>query len=41
MDTDIIVYIKTNDIYEDIAEDVETYELGRSLATGKNKKVLD
>ena len=38
MDTDIfIVYIKTDDIYKDTAEDVETrfdasnYELGRPL----------
>ena len=45
MDTDIfIVYIKTNDIYKDIAEDVETrfytsiYELNRPLSKGENKK---
>ena len=37
-----IVYIKTDDIYKDIAEDVETrfdtsnYELDRSLLKGKN-----
>ena len=40
-----IVYIKTDDIYEDIAEDVETrfdtsyYELHRPLPKGRNKKV--
>ena len=45
MDTDsFIVYIKTDSIYKDIAEDVETrfgttyYELDRPLSTGKNKK---
>ena len=38
-----IVYIKTDGIYKDIAEDVETrfdtsnYELGRSLPKGKKK----
>ena len=44
MDTDsFIVYIKTEDIYKDIAEDVETrfdtsnYELDRPLPKGKNK----
>ena len=43
MDTNSsIVYIKTNDIYKDIAEDVETrfdtsnYELDRPLPTGKD-----
>ena len=42
MDTDSsIVYIKTDDIYKDIAEDVETrfdtssYELHRPLPKGK------
>ena len=42
MDTDsFMVFIKTYDIYEDIAEDVETrfdtsnYELDRSLSKGK------
>ena len=47
MDTDsLIVYIKTDDIYKDIAEDVETrfdtsnYELDRPLPKGKNKKVI-
>ena len=47
MDTgSFIVYIKTDDIYKDIAEDVETrfdtsnYELDRPLPKGKNKKVI-
>ena len=47
MDTDsFTVYIKTDDIYKDIAEDVETrfdtpnYELDRPWAKGKNKKVI-
>ena len=41
-----IVYIKTNDIYKDIANDVgklygtSAYELDRSLLNGKNKKVI-
>ena len=41
-----IVYIKTDDIYKDVAEDVETrfdilsYELDRSLTKGKNKIVI-
>ena len=42
MDTDsLIVYIKTDDIYKDIAEDIETrfgtsnYELDRPLPNGK------
>ena len=41
-----IVYIKTDDIYKYIAEDVETrsdtsnYELHRPLAKGKKKKVI-
>ena len=41
-----IVYIKADDIYKDIAEDVETrfdtsnYELDRPLSKGKNKKVI-
>ena len=45
MDTDgFIVYIKTDDIYKDIAEDVETrfdtsnHELERSLAKGRYKR---
>ena len=48
MDTDsFIVYIKTDDIYKDIAEDVETkfntsnYELDRPLTKGKSKKVIE
>ena len=39
------MYIKTDDIYKDIAEDVETrfdasnYELDRPFPKGKNQKV--
>ena len=47
MGTDnFIVYIKTDNIYKDIAEEVETrfdtsnYELGRQLPEGKNEKVI-
>ena len=47
MDTNgFIVYIKTDDIYKDIPEDVETifdtsnYELDRPLPKEKNKKVI-
>ena len=47
MDTDsFIVYIKTGDIYEDIAEDVETrldisnYK-NRAIPKGNSKKVMD
>ena len=47
MDTDsLIVYIKIDDIYKDIAEEPETrldtsnYELERPLPKGKNKKVI-
>ena len=47
MDTNsFIVHIKTEDIYKDIAEDVETrfdtlnFQLDRPLPTGKNKKVI-
>ena len=47
MGTDsFIACIKTFDIYEDIAEDVQTifdisnYELGRPLHKGENKKVF-
>ena len=47
MDTDsFIAYIKADDIYKDIAEDVETrfdtsnYELDRPLPKGKNRKVI-
>ena len=46
MNTDsFIIHIKTDDIYKDIAEDVETrfetsnYELDRPLPEGKDKKV--
>ena len=41
-----IVYIKTDDIYKDNAEDVKTrfdtsnYELNSSLPKGKSKKVI-
>ena len=47
MDTDsFIMYIKIEDFYEDIANDVEkkidtsNYEFDRPLPTGKNKKVI-
>ena len=47
MDTDsFIVYIKTDDIYKDTAEDVKTrfdtsnYELGRPLPKEKYEKVI-
>ena len=47
MDTDsFIVYIKTHDIYEGIAEDLETifdtsnYESDRPLPKGKNRIVI-
>ena len=47
MDTNsFIVYIKTDDIYKDIVEDVETafnnwnYELNRPFPKGINKKVI-
>ena len=47
MDTDnFMVYIKTDDIYKDIAEDVETrfdtsnYEFNRPLSKVKNRKVI-
>ena len=46
MNTDsFIIYIKTEDVYEDIADDVEkisdtsNYEVNRPLPTRKNKKV--
>ena len=46
VDTDsFIVYIKTNDVFKDIAEDVETrfdasnYELERPLDTGKKNQL--
>ena len=47
IDTDsFIVYTKADDIYKDIAEDIETrfdtsnYELDRPLPKEKNKKVI-
>ena len=47
MDTDsFIMYIKTEDFYEDVANDIEkrfdtsNYEDNRPLPTGKNKKVI-
>ena len=47
MDTEsFIIYIKTEDFYENIADDVEKrfhtshYECDRPLPTGKNKKVI-
>ena len=48
LDTDtFIVYIKTDDIYKDINEDVESifdtsnYELNGLLRKGKNKKLIE
>ena len=48
MDTDsFIVYIKTDDIYKDIAKDIETrfgtsnYEFDRPLTKRNNKKVIE
>ena len=48
MDTDsFIINIKTEDFYEDIANDVEerfdasNYEVNRPLPKGKNKKVIE
>ena len=47
MDTDsFIVYIKTEGIYSDISNDVETrfdtlnYEFDRPLSKGKNEKLI-
>ena len=47
MDTDsFIVHVKTDDIYKNIAENVETrfdtsnYEIDRPLPMGKNKQVI-
>ena len=46
MDTDSLVYNKTEDFYKNIADDVETrfdtsgYEPGRPLPIGRNKKVI-
>ena len=43
----LIAYIKTNGVYPNIAEDVETkfettnYELNRPLPKGKDKKVVN
>ena len=42
-----IFHVKTDDIYEDVAEDVGTrfdtsnFELDRPLPKGKNKKVIE
>ena len=48
MDTDsFIIHIKTEDVYEDIADNVKkrfdtsNYEFNRPLPTGKNKKVIE
>ena len=47
IDTDsFIILIKTEDVYQDITDDVEkrfdtsNYEINRPLSTGKNKKVI-
>ena len=47
MDTDsFIVHVRTNDMYKDIAEDVQTrfdtsnYKLSRPLPKGHNKKII-
>ena len=47
MDTDsFVMNIKTEDFYKDISNDIEkrfdtsSYEVNRSLPTGKNKKVI-
>ena len=47
MDTDsFIVHVKTDDVYKDFAEDVETrfdtsnFEIDRPLPKGKNKKLI-
>ena len=41
MDKDIfIIYIKTQDVYEDTADDPSNYEVNRLLSTGKNKNVI-
>ena len=47
MDMDsFIINIKTNDFYKNISNDVQnrfdtsTYEVNRSLPTGKNKKII-
>ena len=48
MDTDsFIVYIKTNDIYKEIFEDIKTrsdtsnYELDKPLPKRKSKKIIE
>ena len=48
MDADsFIIHVKTDNVYEDIADVVEkrfdtsSYENNRSLPTGKNKKVIE
>ena len=48
MDTDsFIVYVRTDGIYKDVAEDVETrfdtsnFKIDRPLLKGKNKKVIE
>ena len=47
MDTDsIIIQIRTEDVYEDIADDIEkrldtpNYEINRQFPTKKNKKLI-
>ena len=47
MDTDcFIIHFKTEDVYEDVANDVEkrfdtsNYEVNRPLPTGRNKKLI-
>ena len=47
MDTDtLIVYIKSDNVYKDVAKDIEgrfdtsDYELNRPLPKGKNRKVI-
>ena len=45
-DSSFIIQIKTEDVYEHIADDVEkrfdtsNYEINRPLSTGKTKKVI-
>ena len=48
MDTDsFTVHVKTDDVYNDIVEDIETrsgtsnFELDKLLSKGKNKKVIE
>ena len=47
MDTDsVIIQIRTEDVYEDIADDIEkrldtpNYEINRQFPTKKNKKLI-